>query len=41
MKPINRGSGSFRNNEEKRKVWDGEKTQGEEKMKAKERRNCS
>lgn len=33
MKPINGESGSFRNNKEKRKLWDGEKKQGEKEMK--------
>lgn len=37
MKPINRGSGSFRNNDEKGKLWDGEKAQGEEEMETKEK----
>lgn len=36
MKPINRGSDSFMNNEEKRNLWVREKTQ-EEEMKTKER----
>ena len=35
MKPINRGSDSFMNNEEKRNLWVREKTQ-EEEMKTKE-----
>lgn len=38
MKPINRGSDSFMNNEEKRNLWVREKTQEEEEMKTKERR---
>lgn len=38
MKPINRGSDSFMNNEEKRNLRVREKTQEEEEMKTKERR---
>lgn len=37
MKPINRGSDSFMNNEEKRNLWVREKTQKEEETKTKER----
>lgn len=33
MKPINRGSGGFRNNEEKGKRWDGVQAQEEEENK--------
>lgn len=41
MKPINGESGSFRSNKEKRKLWDGEKTQGEKEMKTKERQEMA